>query len=308
MMLGLVVTLVGLSAYFASASPYFLRVENLLNIGAHGAIRGIVAIGLTIVMVAGGLDLTITAVMCAVGMVTAELIITGTPEWLAAVIGLATGGAMGAANGLLVTKGRIQPVVATLSTMSIMRGVAFIIERDRARGVSLQLDQFSFLARDRFAGSMPTPLIWWLLACGIGFFILRYTVLGQYVYAIGGNSDACRVSGVRVDLWRFLTYVLSGLASGFAGLMLLSLTNTAYSQAAMGAELDIMAAVILGGVGLGGGRGGVVGTMLGTLILGVLNNGMTLTSTPLYWQYIARGAILVVSVGLDTLRKGGGYR
>lgn len=308
MMVGLVVTLIGISAYFGRASPYFLRVENFLNIGSHVAIRGIVAVGLTIVMLAGGFDLTMTAVMVAASMVAAELIITGRPEWLATVVGLATGTAMGAANGLLITKGRINPVVATLSTMSIMRGVAFIVERGRSRGVALELHQFAFLARDPIVGGIPNPLIWWLLACALGFFILRYTVFGQYVYAIGGNSEACRVSGVRVDRWRSLTYSLSGFVSGFAGLVLLSLTNTAYAQAAAGAELDIIAAVILGGVGLAGGRGGVVGTILGTLILGVLSNGMTLTGIPSYWQFIARGVILVVSVALDTLRRGGGYR
>jgi ribose transport system permease protein len=307
MMLGLVVTLFGMIVYFSLASPDFLSARNFLNIGRAISIRGIVAVGLTIVMIAGGLDLSVTAIMAAVNMASIVLIRGGSPEWLAALLGCAMGGGMGATNGLIIIKARINPIVGTLATMSIIRGVAFVLSKDTPRALSIGPDQFSFLARGEIAG-VPTALIWWVAACAVGHFILRYTLFGHYVYGIGGSAEACRVSGVRVDYWRFLTYVMCGLAAGFAGLMLLSLSSTAYASAAMGAELEIMGAVILGGVGLAGGRGGIVGTMLGTLILGVMSNGMTLTGIPVYWQHVARGAILLIAVTLDSLRTGGGYR
>lgn len=304
-LLSLVVTLVGMSLYFSSASPYFLGVNNFLNIGRAVSINGIVAVGLTIVMLAGGLDLTVASVMAATGMIVASLLLRGAPEWLAVLVGCSAGMAMGAANGLLVTRARINPVVATLGTMSIIRGLGFIVSK--GQNISIGIQHFSFLGRGYVAG-IPTSLLLWLAACALGFFILRYTLFGQYIYAIGGNADACRVSGVRVDWWRFLTYIVCSLAASFAGVMLLSLSAIGSPVAGIGAELDIIAAVILGGVGLSGGRGGIIGTVLGTLILGVLNNGMILTGIAPYYQYVVRGTIMVAAVTLDSLRSGGGYR
>jgi len=308
MVLGLVVVLVGMCAFLAHASPYFLTVRNLLNIGSSLSILGVTAVGLTIVMIGGGLDLTITAVMMATAMVTAALIIGGTPEWLAALIGCGAAMAMGAGNGLLVAKARVNPIVATLSTMSIIRGVGYIISKGAFRGLAIGIDQFALLARSSTIPGIPNALLCWLVACGVGAFILRFTLFGQHVFAVGDSAAACQVSGVHVDRCRLLTYVIGGLASGIAGLMLLSLSTTAYAQQAAGEELNVIAAVILGGVGLSGGRGGVAGTMLAMLILGVMQNGMTLTGVPDYWQYIVRGLILMLAVGLDSLRSGGGYR
>lgn len=303
--LGLVLTLLGMIVFFSLASPYFLSVRNFLNIGRRVSIYGTVAVGLTIVMVAGGIDLTVGSVMMAATMVGAILIRSGTTEWLAAVLGCVTGMVLGAVNGLVVTKGRISPIIATLGTMSIIRGAGYVLSD--GRNISIGMQRFAFLARGQIGG-IPTALIWWLLACALGFFILRYTLFGQYAYAIGGNADACRVSGVQVDLWRFLTYVISGLVASFGGVVLLSQSALGAPSSMMGAELDILAAVIVGGVGLGGGQGGMVGTILGTLILGVLANGMVLTGIPPYCQYAVRGVVMVISVMLDSLRKGGGYR
>lgn len=305
MMLGLVVTLFGMIAFFSSMSPYFLSVRNFLNIGRAVAIPGIVAVGFTIVMIAGGLDLSVTAVMAAVSMLVVSLIKGGGSEWLAAVLGCAFGGLLGATNGLIITKARINPLVCTLGTMSIIRGLAYVISE--GQNVSIGMQRFAFMARGQIAG-IPTALIWWLAACALGFFILRYTLFGQYIYAIGGSALACRVSGVKVNVWRFLTYVICGVFAGFAGVLLVSQAAVGSPAAMVGAELEIVAAVILGGVGMAGGRGGIAGTMLGTVILGVFNNGMIMVGVPPEAQYILRGVIMLVAVMLDSIRSGGGYR
>ncbi len=305
-MLSLVAMLVLMVVVFTLASPYFLSVRNFLNIGNRVAIYGIVAVGLTIAMIAGGLDLTVGSVMMAASMVSAMLIKGGTAEWIAAVAGCLTGLALGVLNGLVITKGRINPIIATLGTASIIRGVGYVVSD--GQNISIGMQRFGFLARGKIVG-IPTAFVWWLLACALGFFILRYTLLGQYFYAIGGNPEACRVSGVRVDLWRFVTYLISGVVAGFSGVLLLSQSALGSPYTMAGAELDILAGVILGGIGLGGGgKGGILGTILGTVILGMLRNGMTLTGVPAYWQTAVRGVAMVIAVTLDSLRKGGGYR
>jgi len=290
---------------FSIASPYFLSVRNFLNIGQRVSIYGIVAVGLSIVMIAGGIDLSIGSVIAATTVLVATLIKGGTPIWIAALAGCAGGAVWGVMNGLIITKARIAPIVCTLGTMSVIRGVAYLFSGGQS--VSIGGQAFAFLARGQIAG-IPNLPIWWLITCGLGLFILRYTLLGHYVYAIGGNAEACRVSSVHVDRWRFITYVLSGLVSGFAGVLLLSVTGSGAPFEYLGAELDIITAVILGGIGLSGGLGGIAGTMLGTLILGVLANGMVLASVPQYWNDAARGIVMVAAVTLDSLRRGGGYR
>jgi ribose transport system permease protein len=301
---GLVVTLVGMGVFFSIASPYFLSAENFLNIGRSVSIRGIAAAGLTMVMISGGLDLSIAAVMAAAGMLTASLVQAGVPMWVAVLAAIASGAAMGSVNGFFITKVRINPIIATLGAMSIMRGAGYIFSGGIS--ISIPTDAFKFLGRGYLFG-IPVPLILWVLVCVIVFFILRFMRFGQYTYAIGGNADACRVSGVRVDFWRFLLYVCSGTLAAFAGVVLTSLSATATPTAAIGAELDIIAAVILGGVSLSGGQGGVVGTVLGMLILGTMGNGLTLMNMKPYWQIVMRGVILMIAVTVDSLRTGG-YR
>lgn len=296
---GLLVTLLAMVALFTILSPYFFDIDNFLNIGRAVAIRGIVAVGLTMVMISGGLDLSIASVMAASGMLTATLLKADHPDLVAALGAVASGAVMGTINGFFITKVRINPIIATLGSMSIMRGAGYLYSGGIA--LSIGADRFKYLGRGYMFG-IPVPLILWAAVCLLSFLALRYTRFGQYAYAIGSNETACRVAGVNVDRWRIVLYITCSALAGLAGVVLTSLSGTATPTAALGAELDIIAAVILGGISLAGGRGSIVGTVLGMLILGTMANGMILTDVSPYWQVVLRGVVLMAAVSLDSLR------
>jgi len=304
--IGLVVTLLVMGVLFSTLSPYFLTVRNLLNIGRAVSIRGIVAAGLTLVLISGGIDLSIGSNMAATGMLIAYLVRAELPLPLALAGGIAFGAALGLITSFFVTKVGINPLITTLGMMSIVRGAGYVV----SEGVSISLPGGSVLpelSRGRLLG-IPNPLIVWVTVCVLCYLVLQYTRFGQYVFAIGGNETACRVAGVRVDRVKTLTYVLSAVLAGFGGILLTSLGGGASPTNAMGSELDIIAAVVLGGISLSGGTGSIVGTVLGTLVLGCMNNGLTLIGMRSYWQVVMRGAILMLAVTLDVLRTGGAHR
>lgn len=301
---GLLITLIAMGVFFSTQSPYFFGVKNLMNIGRAVAIRGVVAAGLTLVMISGGLDLSVASVMAASGMLAATLVTKGSPIWVAILAALALGATLGAFNGLLITKVHINPIIATLATLSGIRGLGYVVSGGKSIVIPLEL--FGFLGRGSILG-IPAPLVWWALICVMTYITLRYTQLGHYAYAIGGSSAACRVSGIRVDSWRMVLYIISGTFAAFAGLILTSLAGTAMPTAAAGTELDILTAIILGGISLSGGEGGITGTILGLLILGTMSNGMTLMDVKPFWQIALRGLVLIIAVTVDSLRTGG-YR
>ncbi|MFH1909497.1 MAG: ABC transporter permease [Chloroflexota bacterium] len=303
--LGLLATLLILAITFTLASPYFLTHKNFLNIGQAISIRGIIAIGLTIVMITGGLDLSIAAVAAAAGMIAATLINNHVDGTTAALVGLLGAAVLGAINGTIVVRLHINPIIATLGTLLFFRGLAFVISG--GANIVIGVNTWSSLGRG-FLFGIPVSLIFFLLLIILSYLIMRYSVTGNYLYAIGGNSQACRNAGIKVDFLRYSTYIVTAIFAGLAGLILMSQSGTALPIALSGAELDIIAAVILGGISLSGGRGSLFGTFLGVLIIGVINNGLILSGVPIYWQLVARGFILIVAVTLDGLRRGGGYR
>ncbi len=300
--IGLVLTLLAMGVLFSTLSPYFLSVKNFMNIGRAVAIRGIVAAGLTLVMISGGIDLSIAAVLAASGMFVATLLRLGLPGPLVVIGGIGIGVALGMINGFFITKVGINSLIATLGMMSIVRGLGYVI----SGGIHVNIpgDSFQELGRGRLLG-IPNPLILWVVVCLLCYLLLQYTRFGQYTFAIGGNETACRVAGVKVGQYKMALYVLCAALAGFAGVILTSLSGAAIPTAATGAELDIVAAVVLGGVSLRGGRGSIVGTVLGTLVLGFVNNGLTLIGMRPYWQIVTRGGILMLAVTLDSLRTGG---
>jgi ribose/xylose/arabinose/galactoside ABC-type transport system permease subunit len=302
---GLLLTLIVLVIIFSLASPYFLSAKNFINIGQAISIRGIIAIGLTIVMIAGGLDLSIAAVAAATGMAAAALIRADAPANMAAFSGLALAVLLGAGNGFIIVKLRINPIIATLGTLLLYRGLAYVVSN--GKNIVIGVNTWAYLGRGSFYG-VPISLIIYLSLLVIGYLILRYAVIGNYIYAVGGNSEACRNAGIKVDRIRFGTYIICALLAGVAGLILMSQAGTATPISLNGAELDIITAVILGGVALSGGRGSLLGTFLGSLIIGVVNNGLILVGVQIYWQMVARGLILIFAVTLDSFRRRGGYR
>ncbi len=303
--MGLLVTLIVMMAVFTFASPYFLTPKNFLNIGQAISIRGLIAIGLTIVMISGGLDLSIAAVSAVTGMLAAALINAQVSGELAGLIALVGAGLLGGINALIIVRFRINPIIATLGTLLLFRGLAYVVSD--GDNIVIGVNTWSVLGRGEWLG-VPISFIVFLVVLVLAYLFLRSTYLGNYIYAVGGNSEACRNAGVAVDRIRAGTYVFTAMLSGLAGLILMSQSGTATPIALSGAELDIITAVLLGGIALSGGRGSLFGTFLGILIIGVVNNGLVLTGVQIYWQMVVRGLILIIAVTLDSFRKGGGYR
>ena len=301
-LIGLLITLILMMALFSWQSEFFFTTRNFINIGQAISIRGLIAIGLTVVMITGGLDLSMAAVA---GMVTASLISQDVNSIVVGVVGILAAGVLGSFNALLIVKFRINPIIATLGTLLFYRGLAFV--STGGDNIVVGVNGWSELGRGSWLGAPIT--VWLFLAVVvIGMFFMRFTVAGSHLYAVGGNSEACRNVGIRVDRLRGWTYVAQACLAGLAGLMLTSQSGTALPSALNGAELDIIAAVLLGGIALSGGRGGLLGTLLGLLIIGVVQNGLILVQVQIYWQSVVRGAILIIAVTLDSLRRGGGYR
>jgi ribose/xylose/arabinose/galactoside ABC-type transport system permease subunit len=303
--IGLIVTLMLVMLIAGIVSPYFFTVRNFLNIGQSISIRGIIAIGLTIVLITGGLDLSIAAVAAVTGMAAASLINAQVSGELSALLALLIAGALGAINGAIIVKFRINPIIATLGSLLLFRGLAYVVSE--GNNIVIGVNTWSFLGRGFFLG-VPVSLLVFLALLILAYLFLRFTVTGNYIYAIGGNSEACRNSGIKVNRLRFGVYIFTAMLSGIAGLILMSQAGTATPVALNGAELDIIAAVLLGGISLSGGRGSLVGTFLGSLLIGVINNGLILAQVQIYWQMVARGILLIIAVTLDSFRRGGGYR
>lgn len=302
---GLILTLVALMIFFGAMSEFFWSFSNFLNIGRSISIRGIIAIGLTIVLISGGLDLSIAAVAAAAGMVAAMLIDGGMNGILAGLIGMAAAMVLGAVNGSVIVGLRINPIIATLATLLLFRGMAYVVSGGDS--VVIGVNTWAYLGRGTLF-RVPVAMLVMLGIMAAGILFMRYSVLGNYMYAIGGNSEACRNVGMKVDRIRFGTYVATALLSGIAGIILMSQGGTAQPAALLGAELDIFTSVLLGGVALTGGRGSLFGTLLGLFIVGVIINGFILIGLQIYWQDVARGVILILAVALDSIRRGGGYR
>lgn len=294
--LGVFLALVLICGVLSLLSPFFLTGPNLLNIGSSVAIIGIVASGATLVMLSGGLDISIGSIVALSG-VTAGQFLALSGSWVIAVIaGLASGAAAGLFNGVLVTVFRINPLIATLGTLSVYRGLAYIV----AGGVAVPTSSPEFLAigTGRVWGIPSTLIIMVLIFVLVGI-VLKWTVLGRNLYAIGGNPEAATLAGIAVNRYKLGLYTASGLLGGVAGVVLSARLGSAQPMAAIGLELDGIAAAVLGGVALAGGIGTIGGTVLGVLVLGVVNNGLNILQVDSFYQYIARGGVLLIAVALD---------
>ncbi len=290
---------------FSITSPYFLNAENAMNIGRSVAVMGITAAGVTIGLIGGVFDLSIASVADLTVVVTALVNLQwGLSPYLAMIVGLAVGVLCGLGNGILVTKLRINPIIATLATAGIYRGIAFLLTGGQSHAV---IDPgFRWLGRARLFG-IPTALVVMIIVMIIAYMILRYTRFGRNVYAIGGNPIASKLAGIDVDRQRLYCFVLVSFCAALSGLVLLSKLGTMIPNASAGTELEIIASAILGGTALAGGGGTIQGTLVGVLILGTLRNGLQVNNVNAYWQQIASGVALVIAVAIDIVRSGG-YR
>ena len=296
-------TLIGLAVLCAILwilTPYFLTVSNLLNIAEQTSINAIVAVGMTFVILSGGIDLSVGSIVALSGVVLGAALQSGQPLPVALILAAAVGLACGLGNGALVSWGGLPPFIVTLGTMSIARGAALLFTEGRP--VSGFDPGFRMLATGRVA-FIPAPVIATILVYAIAHFVLTRTTFGRYVYAIGGNEEATRLSGVAIRFHKTMIYGVSGLMSAIAAIILTARLNSAQPIAGMMYELDAIAATVIGGTSLMGGEGSLGGTLVGALIMGVLRNGLNLLGVSSFLQQIVIGAVIVVAVLLDTILK-----
>ena len=295
----LIVLVIALSAL----SGDFLTTDNLLNVGVQAAVTAILAFGVTFVIVSAGIDLSVGSVAALSATVLAWSATShGVPVFLAVVLSVATGIAAGLVNGFLIAYGKLPPFIATLAMLSVARGLSLVI----SEGSPIPFpDSVSHLG-DTLGGWLPVPVLVMIVMGLIAAFVLGRTYIGRSMYAIGGNEEAARLSGLRVKKQKLAIYAFSGLFAAVAGIVLASRLSSAQPQAADGYEVDAIAAVVIGGASLAGGTGKASGTLVGALILAVLRNGLNLLNVSAFWQQVVIGVVIALAVLLDTLRRRAG--
>jgi ribose transport system permease protein len=298
--LGTFAGLLALCILLTALTPHFLTVSNLINVMEQTSINAIVAVGMTFVILSGGIDLSVGSLLALAGVLMASALQAGVPPAAAVALGVAAGGAGGLLNGGLVTLARLPPFIATLGMMSVARGLALLYTDGRP--VSGFDAGFRQLATGRVL-HVPVPVLATLAVYVVAWLILTRTRFGRYVYAIGGNEEAARLSGVPVRFHKTMVYGLSGVMSGLAAAVLTARLNSAQPIAGMMYELDAIAATVIGGTSLLGGSGGVGGTLIGALIMGVLRNGLNLLGISSFLQQVVIGLVIVGAVSLDSILK-----
>ena len=288
---GILIGLLLLSITLWIASPYFATLDNLRNVAEQSATIGVIAIGMTFVILSGGIDLSVGSVVALCSMAMAMAITHGVPVTLAIGFGILVGIAAGVSNGVLITFGRLPPFIATLGMMSVARGGALMLSDGRP--ISGFPDALRAVAMNSVVG-VPLPVAIMLVLYVVAHIVLTRTVLGRYTYAIGGNAVASAMSGVNVYAYKILVYAIAGASAALCAMLLMARLNSAQPIAGIGYELDAIAAVVIGGTSLLGGQGSVVGTLFGTLIMSVLRNGLNLLGVSSYVQQIAIGVVIVI--------------
>lgn len=281
-------------------SPVFLSPNNLVNVIMQSSINACIAIGLTFVILTGGIDLSVGSILALSGVVMASSLQAGHPLPVSLLIGLGIGIVCGLMNGLLITKGNLPPFISTLGMMSMARGLALVYTNGRP------ISGFSKAFRWFGNGSMmgiPAQVVITILLYAVAYYILKYTRLGRYTYAIGGNEEATRLSGINVNRYKTIIYAVSGLMSAVGAVILTARLNSAQPIAGINYELDAIAATVIGGTSLNGGEGKITGTLIGALIMGVLRNGLNLMDVSSYLQQLIIGAVIVAAVLIDKYKK-----
>ncbi|UZP68814.1 ribose ABC transporter permease [Desulfovibrio mangrovi] len=285
-------------------NPNFFTTGNLLNILRQTAINAIMAVGMTFVILTAGIDLSVGSVLALCGAIGASLIAAEVPLVPAVAATLCVGAFIGAASGVIIAKGKVQAFIATLVSMTMVRGFTLVYTDGRpiSTGFTETADAFSAIGTGYMLG-IPVPI--WIMAVvyGAAWYLLNHTRLGRYVYALGGNEAATRLSGINVDSIKITVYAIAGFLSALSGLIVTSRLSSAQPTAGAGYELDAIAAVVLGGTSLMGGKGTIMGTLLGALIIGFLNNALNLLDVSSYYQMIAKALVILLAVLVDTKSK-----
>ncbi|WP_110113431.1 ribose ABC transporter permease RbsC [Bacillus sp. CGMCC 1.16541] len=296
--LGPLLGLIMLVVIVSILNPSFLEPLNLLNLLRQVAINALIAFGMTFVILTGGIDLSVGSILALSSALMAGMIVSGIDPILAILIGCLLGAGMGAINGLLITKGKMAPFIATLATMTIFRGLTLVYTDGNPITGLGENYLFQLFGRGYFLG-IPVPAITMMLSFAVLWVILHKTPFGRKTYAIGGNEKAAIISGIKVPQVKVMIYSLAGLLAALAGAILTSRLNSAQPTAGTSYELDAIAAVVLGGTSLSGGRGLIVGTLIGALIIGTLNNGLNLLGVSSFFQMVVKGVVILIAVLID---------
>lgn len=288
-------------------TPYFWKTENIFNVLRGMSTIGIMAIGETMIIVTAGIDLSVGSVLAASAMLTARLMyMEVVSPWAAVAIGLLFGTSLGCINGLIITRLKVNPFITTLGMLSIARGLTYLLasglQGTVASNVPMRNEAVNFLGSG-YVGPVPFPVIEMFALVVIFSLFLRYTVLGRQIYAVGSNEQAARLSGVPVAVVKLFVYTATGTLAALSGIMTAGLLSTAATNAGTGSELDVIAAVVIGGASLAGGEGTIIGSIIGAAIMAVLRNAFVLLQFPIFMQTITIGVVIILAVALDQLRR-----
>ena len=285
-------------------NEYFFTVDNLLNILRQTSVIAILAAGMTLVILTAGIDLSVGSILALCGAFAASMISMEIPVLIAVPVALLGGAALGSIAGVIIAKGKVQAFIATLVTMTLLRGVTMVYTDGRpiSTGFTDVADAFAWFGTGYLFG-IPVP-VWLMVGVFSGiWYLLNHTRFGRYIYALGGNESATLLSGINVDRIKIGVYAICGLLSALAGIIITSRLSSAQPTAGMGYELDAIAAVVLGGTSLAGGRGRITGTLIGALIIGVLSNALNLLDVSSYYQMIVKAAVILLAVLVDNKHK-----
>ena len=279
-------------------NPSFMTSTNILNVLRQVSISALIAFGMTFVILTGGIDLSVGSTLALTGAVAATMLASGMDPILTILAALLLGAILGAINGVIIAKGKVAPFIATLATMTIYRGLTLVYTEGRPVSGLGDSISFQMMGKGYFFG-IPVPVVTMILAFLALWFILHKTTFGRRIYAVGGNEGASRLSGINTDRVKIMVYSLTGMLASLSALILTSRLNSAQPTAGTSYELDAIAAVVLGGTSLTGGKGWIFGTLVGALIIGVLNNGLNLIGVSSFFQQVVKGVVILIAVLID---------
>jgi ribose transport system permease protein len=298
--LSLLLIVIALGILLSIFTENFSGQSNLFNVARQVSLIIVVALGATLVLISGGIDLSVGSVLGLAGIVTSLASVSGIPVVIAILLGLATGVACGLINGLLIAKAKINPFIVTLGMMSVARGIALVV----TKGYSITIEsEFLLYLGQGYVGPVPVPVIIMILCVLAVDLYYRKHTFGSRVRAIGGNEEAARISGIKIDKNRIVIYALAAFLAAFAGIIMVGRLNVGQPSAGQGWELRAIAAAIVGGTSLSGGVGSIWGTVLGAILIGIIGNGMVLLGIPMEWEQVVTGTIIVAAVALDSLTR-----
>lgn len=299
-----VIGLLLFSVIVALINDRFMTTSNILNILRQTSINAVIAAGMTFVILSGGIDLSVGSTLAFSGAIAATLFASGANPLVAILLTLLVGAVIGVANGFVIAKGKLQPFIVTLAMMTIVRGATMVFTDGKpiSTGSGSNADFLTAIGNGYTFG-IPNPILVMIAVFGLGYFVLTQTTMGRYIFSLGGNEEATKLSGINVNSVKVFVYGVSGVLASLAGIIITARLSSAQPTAGTGYELDAIAAVVLGGTSLAGGIGGIAGTIVGALIIGVLNNALNLMDVSSYYQLLAKGVVILAAVLLDRKTK-----